>query len=268
MSNMNEYTDDQLLEKYREDHDLKVIGELFKRHQHIVFGICLKYLRDRSAAEDALMEIFEELIKALQTADIRSFKPWLGTVSRNYLHRKYKRDSKVRTLSYEDNVNEIDTPFMELSEDGTPIHESAEIEAMESWIQSHGVLGWVVYVLLIIVLTSLFVPFNVLAMAGGAMFGIHLGIALTFIAVVSTAVVNYVIADKLLRSKIDNWLKRSRKLLAIQQAVQRKGLRLQLLLRMSPVSAVTVNDRPEFIRKISTSTNREMTAVTAGTTNR
>jgi len=68
---------------------------------------------------------------ALRKADVRDFKPWLGTVTRNHLHRKYKRESKVRTLSYEDNENEMPEPFVELGEDGTLIHESAHIEELE-----------------------------------------------------------------------------------------------------------------------------------------
>jgi len=136
MKDLKDYTEEELLVLYREAHDLKVIGELFKRHQHIVLGICLKYLKDMSSAEDTLMEIFEELIIALRTAEVRSFKPWLGTVTRNHLHRKYKRESKVRTLSFEDNAHEVEEPFMELGEDGAPIHESAHIEQMEGHLKT------------------------------------------------------------------------------------------------------------------------------------
>ena len=116
-----------------------------------------------------------------------------------------------------------------------------EIEGAESWIEGHGALGWAVFVGLIIVATSFFLPISILAIAGGTMYGIVGATILTFVGATLTAVLNYIIARSLFRTRIEKMLERRRRLRAIQQAADREGLRLQLLLRMAPINAVSVN---------------------------
>lgn len=127
----SQHSDQELIELYKDTNDLQVIGELYKRSQHIVLGVCMKYLKDLPAAEDAMMDIFEELIVALRKAEVRNFRPWLGTVARNFLHRKYRKESKVRTLSIDDNLNEDENSFMEFSDDGTLYSDFEETELQE-----------------------------------------------------------------------------------------------------------------------------------------
>lgn len=117
----------------------------------------------------------------------------------------------------------------------------AEIEAVETWIEGHGALGWGAFVGLIIVFTSMFVPLSMMAIAGGAMFGLVGGTVLTSVGAILTAALNFLAAGSLLRTRIEKWLERHPKLRAIQQAANREGLRLQLLLRMSPINAVSVS---------------------------
>lgn len=116
-----------------------------------------------------------------------------------------------------------------------------EIEAVEHWIEGHGALGWAVFVILFIVVTSIFVPLSFMAIAGGAMFGPIGGFLLSFTSVFMGAALNYVVARQLLKTQIDAMLNRHPKLQAIQSAVEREGLRFQLLLRLSPINATSVN---------------------------
>ena len=116
-----------------------------------------------------------------------------------------------------------------------------EIEILEKWIEGHGALGWLVFVVMIIVLTSVFIPISMLAIAGGAMFGLVGGTVLTFVGVMITGAFNYQVANKLLRARIDAMLEKHPKLRAIQLAAVREGLKLQLLLRMAPLNAVSVS---------------------------
>jgi RNA polymerase sigma-70 factor (ECF subfamily) len=136
MENYNQYSDQDLIGLYKENHDLEVIGELFKRSQHIVLGVCLKYLKDVSSAEDALMDIFEELITALRTAEVRDFRPWLGTVTRNFLHRRYRKESKVRTLSFEEDLQKNEDGFVEFMDEDTPYDEHQRIEQQEDALRN------------------------------------------------------------------------------------------------------------------------------------
>lgn len=86
--------DEQLLEEYRKSADKNLVGILFKRYSHLVLGLCLKYLKNEDEAKDAVVGIFEKLMKDLLSHEVQRFKPWLCTVSRNYclMHlRKYKK---------------------------------------------------------------------------------------------------------------------------------------------------------------------------------
>jgi hypothetical protein len=54
-------TDEELLAEYRSGGDLEVLGELYSRYIHLVYGVCLKYLREREESMDAVMRIFQKL---------------------------------------------------------------------------------------------------------------------------------------------------------------------------------------------------------------
>jgi RNA polymerase sigma factor (sigma-70 family) len=60
------------------------LGELFSRYQSLVYGVCLKYLKDRDEAKDAVMQLFEKLIQTLRTHEVENFKSWLYVTSRNH----------------------------------------------------------------------------------------------------------------------------------------------------------------------------------------
>ena len=52
-------------------------GELFRRYSFLVMGLCLKYLKDRMAAEDMMMKVFEGLPEKIERNEITNFKSWL-----------------------------------------------------------------------------------------------------------------------------------------------------------------------------------------------
>ncbi|NNE55934.1 MAG: RNA polymerase subunit sigma-24, partial [Flavobacteriales bacterium] len=76
-------TDAELIAKYQESLRRKWVGELFNRHAHLVFGVCLKYLKNDTEAKDATLDIFEKLIEELKNSQIENFAGWLHVVSRN-----------------------------------------------------------------------------------------------------------------------------------------------------------------------------------------
>ena len=120
-------------------------------------------------------------------------------------------------------------------------HAGEEIKAMEGWIAGHGVWGWVVFVGMMVVFTSMFVPDTVMAVAAGVLFGLAWGSLLTVAGAILTAALNFLTARTLLRTRIEKMLEEHPKLRAIQRAVDREGLRLQLLLRLSPINPVSVS---------------------------
>jgi uncharacterized membrane protein YdjX (TVP38/TMEM64 family) len=81
----------------------------------------------------------------------------------------------------------------------------------------------------------------VLAIAAGVLFGLGWGSVLTVIGAMITAALNYLTARTLLGPWIETVLERHPKLRAIERAANREGLRLQLLLRLSPLNPVSIS---------------------------
>jgi len=76
--------DEDLIEMFRHSHDNKYIGHLYLRYSHLVLGLCIKYYKNEAQAKDALMTIFELIIKELKKHNVENFKSWLYSVSKNY----------------------------------------------------------------------------------------------------------------------------------------------------------------------------------------
>lgn len=77
-------SDSELILRYKQSEDLALLGELFTRYKVLVYGVCLKYLKDREDAKDATMQVFEKLISTLRTHEIDHFKSWIYITSRNH----------------------------------------------------------------------------------------------------------------------------------------------------------------------------------------
>lgn len=74
----------RLLEGYRTSGDVKLLGRLYDPYMQMVYGVCLKYLKNREESRDAVMQIFEKLVSALRSHEVENFKSWLYATSKNY----------------------------------------------------------------------------------------------------------------------------------------------------------------------------------------
>jgi RNA polymerase sigma factor (sigma-70 family) len=80
----NQLTDDALVSQFTETGNSQTLGLLYERYMPLIYGICLKYLKDPTAAEDAVMQIYEQVAKKLAESNVQQFKPWVCTVARNH----------------------------------------------------------------------------------------------------------------------------------------------------------------------------------------
>lgn len=102
---IDEQSDAELIIKYKSSNDLEVLGQLYQRYTALVFGVCLKYLRNKEDSKDAVMQIFEKLIDSLNKHDVQNFKSWLHVTSRNFcLMELRKRKRQESTELYEDST--------------------------------------------------------------------------------------------------------------------------------------------------------------------
>jgi RNA polymerase sigma-70 factor (ECF subfamily) len=90
-------SDETLVARFLETGNKEFIGILFERYTHLVYGICLNFLKDKDQCKDAVMEIFESLFDKLQAYEVSVFKNWLYSVSRNHcLMMLRKSESRIR----------------------------------------------------------------------------------------------------------------------------------------------------------------------------
>jgi len=82
------------LAQYQRSGDLDVLGTLYQRYMQMQFGLCYKYLQDRGKAEDAVMAIFEELIKKVKLQKIENFDKWLYVLSKNHCLMAIRSENK------------------------------------------------------------------------------------------------------------------------------------------------------------------------------
>lgn len=82
--------DTELINIFSSSGDLGVLGELYSRYMHLVYGVCLKYLKDREESKDSVMQIFEKLIDDVPKQKIENFRSWLHVVTRNYCLMKLR----------------------------------------------------------------------------------------------------------------------------------------------------------------------------------
>ncbi|MCX6234593.1 MAG: sigma-70 family RNA polymerase sigma factor [Bacteroidetes bacterium] len=124
-------TDSDLIARFRSSNNPHIIGELFNRYTHLVFGVCMKYLKDEEEAKDAVMQIFENLFKDLNVHNVENFKSWLHTVTKNYCLMELRK-ARAEAISFENLPDE----FMESADvehlDGVPdIIEDKMMEAVK-----------------------------------------------------------------------------------------------------------------------------------------
>jgi len=77
-------SDEELLAKYRREGDIEILGQLYEKYMHLVYGVCLKYLEEREWAKDEVMNIFTKLVTAVPQQEIGNFKTWLYVVTKNH----------------------------------------------------------------------------------------------------------------------------------------------------------------------------------------
>ena len=103
-------TDEELLKRYCDSGELVYFVEAYKRYMPLVYGVALKYLKRPEDAQDAVMQLFEELIVKVKETEIQSFKAWLYTCIRNNCLMEIRKRNKNLSVS-------LDDSFMEFCDD-------------------------------------------------------------------------------------------------------------------------------------------------------
>ena len=97
-----EVTDQELIMRFRQLKDKDALGTLYLRYMELVYGVCMKYLGQPEAAQDAVMDIFELLNRKLPDHEVNNFGAWLYMVSKNHCLQDLRRKNNVLTVSLDD----------------------------------------------------------------------------------------------------------------------------------------------------------------------
>ena len=87
-------TETELLQKFAVDGNNFWLGIVLQRYTLLLFGVCMKYLKNEEAAKDAVQQIFLKAITELQKYKVDYFKSWLYMVAKNHCLMKL-RDKHV-----------------------------------------------------------------------------------------------------------------------------------------------------------------------------
>lgn len=104
---MASFSDEQLIQTYLSTGDNSIIGELFERYTHLVYGVCMKYLKNEDNSRDMVMEIFESLMDKMTKYKITNFKSWLYSVTRNSCLMKIRAEKSEKS-AIEKSVNNFE----------------------------------------------------------------------------------------------------------------------------------------------------------------
>lgn len=117
-SRIQEQDDAALIARFKSSGDLEVLGALYNKYMHLVFGVCLNYLKDEEQSKDAVMQIFEELVVKLRIHEVQNFKSWLHVLTRNHCLMALRKSSKNNVVGIDETFVE-NTEFVHLDVDDT-----------------------------------------------------------------------------------------------------------------------------------------------------
>ena len=73
----------RLIEEFKKTEELEVLGRLYQPYMSLVYGVCLKYMKNRDESQDMVMQIFEKLIRSVKEHEIANFRSWLYVIAKN-----------------------------------------------------------------------------------------------------------------------------------------------------------------------------------------
>ncbi len=113
---MNNSTDEELLEKFYGDHDNKWLAILLPRYTLLLLGVCMKYLQNEEDARDGVQQVFLKAIGELKKYKVQYFKSWIYMIAKNHclmrLRDKNKQPLELKEELVQDTAPEPDLDML------------------------------------------------------------------------------------------------------------------------------------------------------------
>ncbi len=104
-------TDEELLSLYRAIGRAEDFGMLYHRYIPLVYGLCLKYLQHAEKAQDAVMQLYEDLVHKVNQYDIKVFRTWLYSVTKNHCLQVLRKEKHEIRIDFDTQIMESDMIF-------------------------------------------------------------------------------------------------------------------------------------------------------------
>lgn len=115
MRNHNSHShlsDQELMHQYKASGNNLYLGALLERYSLLLFGVCMKYLKNEEAAKDAVQHVYAKAIVELQKYNVEFIKSWLYIIARNYCLMQLR--NRFQTV-------DADVAAQHISEDNDPL---------------------------------------------------------------------------------------------------------------------------------------------------
>ena len=97
--------------------DRQAQEQLYRKYAHILFGICLKYSRNKTEAEDNLHDSFMIIYDKIGQFKFKgSFEGWMKRITVNTVLQKYRKEEYLSVIS--ENVEEqveVESNYMDIA---------------------------------------------------------------------------------------------------------------------------------------------------------
>ncbi len=80
----NHISDAEILQRFYNDHDNEWLGILLQRYTLLLYGVCMKYLKNEEEARDSVQQVFLKAINELHKYKVDYFKSWIYMVAKNH----------------------------------------------------------------------------------------------------------------------------------------------------------------------------------------
>jgi len=124
-------TDQELLERYYEGQKNEWLGILLQRYTLLLFGVCMKYMKDEEKAHDVTQDAL--LLAYRHRASFRGdsrFTTWLYRIAATTALMHLRKDRRVPQLQSID-AEDTDAANEPRNEDATPEEQWASSEAVQ-----------------------------------------------------------------------------------------------------------------------------------------
>ena len=94
LQKLNHIEDKELLDRFYSDHNNEWLGILLPRYTLLLFGVCMKYLKNEEDAKDSVQQIFLKAINELHKYRVEYFKSWIYMIAKNHCLMKLRDKGK------------------------------------------------------------------------------------------------------------------------------------------------------------------------------